>query len=837
MADDETLLDAFVAIRPDPNFMQAIDGMADEAIARLMQRMGSATIPAPRMAPLNPGGGGGAGGGGRGGGRNNALANEYTEARRAVQDLEIALRQLRTVNSEIGKGPLGEDLRLVGSDLERLRIELQRGAQDADPLGLRGVPQQIEAIEERLRQVGANVSIGRDLRAQFDDLKEQASRSVVEGRLRATVAQSQIRGLPDADIRQTIVAQTAAVRQQEEEIRRASAAFDGQVESINNLRVALGNLRLAQDALSETQANAAATGRSLNTLSNNAYQLGQAIEDAAVGFSLNGISGAFRGASNNINFLINDFLRLDSVRQKLGSNFADKLLVGSGVGAAVALLVLPPTLEWLETLNDIETKFEDISDLINRDFADLEFRVGLEGTERDFLRSIERAKELRDVIRQLGDIAEQSGDKSQDLQKLFAGVDEGETFSSTLNALREANDLLNTRRQQVERIRDAARFQIDNPAPRNVDPVESRAIAAGRVASAANLEAAISELKTLGPQIQSVVDLYDNLRVARENGIAGASDPQQLRATVKLFEDVKKSIEATFKDLDLADEEAAAKFTSTLNSVQDVIDELSKAAQEIESFSRQLTDGLTAAQRKIAEFTDTQEVIRRQIAGTANDQTLFTLEVSRSAQEFQSLIEKIRTARLELAPTDKLKGLVNQEADAAREALRIETETELLLRQKEVRDELIKATEKQNDRNRRSSLTNFEQYAQQLQKSVLSSDPIDRNTQEIERLNQELVTLDATIAELNANMRLGGSPSQALRQTPLGGFGNFNALGGTLEMMSLVRPENFQPPNEIADAVRFGIADAMKAAASDIVGAQKQTTEAVRQVDMTPRVK
>lgn len=836
MADDETLLDAFVAIRPDPNFMQAIDGMADEAIARLMQRMGSATIPAPRMAPLNPGGGGGAGGGGRGrgGGQGNALAEEYREARRAVQDLEIALRQFK---GEAGSANLDADLRRAANELEDLRIQLQRGAQDADPLGLDGVPQQIADIEERFQRLGANVDIARGFRDQFNELKERASRSIFEGRLRAQVAQSQIRGLPDADIRQTIVAQTAAVRQQEEEIRRASAAFDGQVESINNLRVALGNLRLAQDALSETQTNAAATGRSLNTLSNNAYQLGQAIEDAAVGFSLNGISGAFRGASNNINFLINDFLRLDSVRQKLGSNFADKLLVGSGVGAAVALLVLPPTLEWLETLNDIETKFEDISDLINRDFADLEFRVGLEGTERDFLRSIERAKELRDVIRQLGDIAEQSGDKSQDLQKLFAGVDKGETFSSTLNALREANDLLNTRRQQVERIRDAARFQIDNPAPRNVDPVESRAIAAGRVASAANLEVALSELKTLGPQIQSVVDLYDNLRVARENGIAGTSDPEQLRATVKLFEDVKKSIEATFKDLDLADEEAAAKFTSTLNSVQDVIDELSKAAQEIESFSRQLTDGLTAAQRKITEFTDTQEVIRRQIAGTANDQTLFTLEVSRSAQEFQSLIEKIRTARLELAPTDQLKGLVNQEADAAREALRIETETELLLRQKEVRDELIKATEKQNDQNRRSSLTNFEQYAQQLQKTVLSSDPIDRNTQEIERLNQELVTLDATIAELNANMRLGGSPSQALRQTPLGGFGNFNSLGGTLEMMSLVRPENFQPPNEvIAEAVRVN-ADALKAAANEIVGAQKQTTEAVRQVDITPRVK
>jgi len=829
MADDETLLDAFVAIRPDPNFMQAIDGMADDAINRLIQRMGSATIPAPRItppnipAPPNPPGSGGGGGGGNGGGgrRNNQLADQYTEARRSVQDLEIALRQLKSVNSEIGKGALSEDLRLLGSDLERLRIELQRGAQDADPLGLRGIPDQIDAIEERLRRVGANVSIARDLRSQFDELKDQASRAVVEGRLRAGVAQSQIRGLPDADIRQTIVAQTAAIRQQEDEVRRASAAFDGQADSVNNLRVALGNLRTAQDALAETQANAAETGRSFNTLSNNAYQLGQAIEDAAVGFSLNGFAGAVRGAANNVAFLLNDMSRLEAIQRAFGPRWAQQIPLIAGIGSAIAITVLPPLIEWLESLNDIESRFEDISDLVNREFADIQFRVGLQGGERDFLRSIERAKELRDVLRQLGDVAQQSGDKADDLQRLFSGLDNSDILSGTLNQLREVGSLFESRRKALQDIVDVTSQFPDSGAASGL---------LGTKETEERLKRDLEQLKDLGKQVETATRLYENLRIARENGIAGTSDPQQLRETVKQFQDLKASVEATFKDLDLADEEAAAKFTATLSSVQDVINELSKASQEIESFSRQLTEGLTAAQRKIAEFTDTQEVIRRQIAGTANDQTLFTLEVSRSAQEFQNLIEKIREARLELAPTDQLKGLVNQEADAAREALRIETETELLLRQKEVREKLLKAKEKENNENRRSTLTNFEQYAQQLQKSILSMEPIDRNTQEIERLTQEMATLDAAISELNANMRLGGSPSQALRMTPLGGAGNFNALGGALEMMAQVRPENFQPPNAVADAVRQGVADAMKAAASDIVGAQKQTTEAVKNV-------
>lgn len=825
MADDETLLDAFVAIRPDPNFMQAIDGMADEAIARLMQRMGSATIPAPRMAPLNPGGGGAGGGGGRS--APSQLAQDYLVLTRHVEDLNRALRQFK---GESGAANLSADVREAANDIEDLLVRLRRGARDADPLGLNGVQQQIGEIEQRFLSFGVNVDVARNLKDQFNELKEQASRAVFEGRLRAQVAQSQIRGLPDADIRQTIVAQTAAIRQQEDEVRRASVAFDGQTESINNLRVALGNLRIAQDALSETQANAAATGRSMNTLSNNAYQLGQAIEDAAVGFSLNGISGAFRGASNNINFLIKDLLTLDSVRKRFGPDFADKLIVGSGIGAAVALLVLPPLLEWLEALNDIESKFEDISDLLNRDFSDIQFRVGLQAGERDFLRSIEKARELRDILQQLGDVTDKANDQSEDLRKTFEGLNQGSTFVKTQEALQESNRLLEQQMEILERGRreaEAAAQGLGDPGFIDAPTIGGIAVGALQAERLAKDSQALSEI------IGKVNDLRENLRIARENGIGGISDPDQLRKTVELFNEVKGSTAEVAESLKLSKEETQEvqkTLESSLSAAQDIITALAKSAQEIESFQNQLTDGLTAAQRKIAEFTDTQEVLRRQIAGTANDQTLFTLEVTRSAQEFQSLIEKIRAARLELAPTDELRGLVNQEADAAREALRIETETELLLRQKEVRDQLIKATEKQNNENRRSSLTNFEQYAQQLQKSVLSSDPMDRNTDEIKRLNQELVTLDATIAELNANMRLGGSPSQALRQTPLGGFGNFNALGGALEMMSLVRPENFQAPNAVAEAVRIGVADAMKGAATDIVGAQKQTTEAVKQV-------
>jgi hypothetical protein len=567
----------------------------------------------------------------------------------------------------------------------------------------------------------------------------------------------------------------------------------------------------------------------MNTLTNNAYQLGQAFEDAAVGYSLNGLTGAFRGASNNINFLINDIVRLESVQDRLGKGLAAKVTVGAAVATAITTLVLPSLIEWLQSLNDIEVKFEDISDQIKQGFDDVKFNVEIQSGERDFLRSIERAKELRDILQKLGEVAEGSSDKAEDLQRLFSGLDENDTLSVTLNQLRVANELLDERKVLLEGQRDRNKAAAESGIPLTPESQDAQMFAK------AQFEVAIKQLESLGPQLELVKNLYDQLRIAREKGLSGTSDSEQLSRTVKLFQDVKKSVEGTFSELDPSDKEASKKFKETILAFQSVIGELSKASEEIDSFEKKLNEGLTLSQKKIKEFSETQEVIRQTIAGTSNEQSIFTREVQRSAQEFQTLIEKIREANLALAPTEELRGLVNREADTAREALRIETETELLLRQKDVRDEIEKISDKKDKASGKASLTNFEQFAQTLQKNVLSLDPIDRNTQQLEKLNQELVTLDSAISELNANMRLGGSPSQALSATPLGGFGNFNSLGFALESMSQIRPENFNTKgmpdataNAIAGALNIAVREAMREFVAPVVGAQGQTTEAVK---------
>ncbi len=84
----------------------------------------------------------------------------------------------------------------------------------------------------------------------------------------------------------------------------------------------------------------------------------------------------------------------------------------AGIGSAVAITVIPALVEWLESLNDIETKFEDISDIISQDLANVKFDVGLESNEREFLRTIQQAKELKEVLEALGEVRQKSADQA-----------------------------------------------------------------------------------------------------------------------------------------------------------------------------------------------------------------------------------------------------------------------------------------------------------------------------------------------------------------------------------------------------------------------------------------
>ena len=123
---------------------------------------------------------------------------------------------------------------------------------------------------------------------------------------------------------------------------------------------------------------------------------------------------------------------------KLAVSYARQIPLIAAIGSAIGITVLPLLVEWLESLNDIEVGFEDISGRIQRDFSNLKLKVELEADERNFLRTIDRARELQEVFAQLGQTAEDAQDKKIDFTKLFS---DPKDIKNQIDSIRQLDEL------------------------------------------------------------------------------------------------------------------------------------------------------------------------------------------------------------------------------------------------------------------------------------------------------------------------------------------------------------------------------------------------------------
>ena len=968
MADgDESLLDVFVNIVPDPGFQAIIRKSAQDAIDEYARIFASATLPAPRIAPPNVtgggggGGGGGTGGGGGGGGGNpaNQAANDLrNQLRQAIlefqrdkaflevdvriandKDLQLRLKNLtsavageagifrttddeneqaaaiqrivdlRTQELDILRQNTAEQLRAAGlttSAFDRSEgFRENRDAVESSLLGVKGVGKRINASGDSdiIRQFrvlneqidSAKLKLSQGLRAenlvdvtdargqierltdqvdalrikaeakivvdlqvkadeaaikqQFDEASAYAKDEISRSRIQNKLESSLLRGLPSAELRREIAGMNAQLEEAIYNVNRLSQGFDGSKESVERLSLATDTFKEVNTNLSEVRNRAAQSTQSMNTLTNNAYQLGQAFEDAAVGYSLNGLAGAFRGASNNINFLINDVLRLEAIQERLGKGLAAKVTVGAAVATAVTTLVLPSLLEWLESLNDIEAKFEDISDVIRQDFADVNFDVGLEGSEREFFRTIQQAKELKEVLESLGEVSQKSKDQADDLQKVFQGLDKTDSLTDALAQIATFEKILDA---EVERKSTVTvivpQSQRKNPLS-GVPETETRPLRDGE-------DPAFDKLKK---QLEEIRSLNENLRKSVADGYFGNSDVEQLKKTEEAFRKVKESASSVLNEADLVDDKAADKFDATIGALQETIDKVGESRRQIESLNKQISDGFTNSQAKFDEFLVKQKLIREVIAGTKNEQELFVFEARKSVVEYDNLIEKVRAAKVEIAkgkdgianqPFEiELVRLANIEAKRAREALRMESETVLLQKKKEIEEEIEKIQDRKDKK--KSISSTLDKYPEMLQRNVLSTGAEDDNTEQLKRLNSELKTIEEAIRELNQTMSAdrGGIIEKINQWLDMVKFGTqissspyAKAAGTAVDLFqgffNARKPEDFRDglsdvlksKETFADAIRIGVEQGMKEAVRFITGAQFETTDAVKKM-------
>ena len=863
MADgDESLLDVFVNIKPDPGFQAIIQKSAQDAIVEYARIFSTASIPSPRIGPPNVsgggsggGGGGSSGGGGTGGG---GLAQEYRDAARALEDLQRNLRTVSRESSLSGIVQFDDEVKRLQDQLSDLILNVRRQTQDRDLLGIGESVQRLEPLRQEIQRLFQDVQSRAPLKEQFDFAVAGGREQISTGRITNKLEASLVQGLSSGEMRQNIAKLRAELEQAEFQVRSLSLSFDGTQDSVNSVVSSVSRLSEAQENLRLMYQEAQVASVSMNTLSNNAYQLGQAFEDFAVGFSLNGIAGGIRGAANNVAFLLNslsqskvftDALTKQFIAMKgnvpakeaaiMAEKFSTALPLVAGIGSALAIIVLPKLVEWLETLNDIETKTRDISDELKRSFQETDFEINLRGTERSLQKTITDAGSVRDILEQIRTLSGDADQKRGQIGSIFGGFEDSGGLQKVRDSLREASGLVTDQIDLLIRRRNAGGAEALFTDTLNE--------LMGPFGADTSLEA-LSSLKKIQSEVGTV---SQSIEVARQNTQAGIFDSEQIAAAEKGLLGLKTTVGEFAASADSANEKFGEEFASNISTLQSRFAEVRDIAKEIDSIvGNQLTIAVQGAVDKTNQLADRQQLIRNIVKGTADEQAEFLMDVREASSEYSKLISDV--AEFYSSRGKDPSNLVNQLQ--AQEIFRSEnevlTDQESLIESiRNAEEKLASLRNKESNKSKRSQNTNFEAYVKGLQENALSLSPVEKNTQAIDDLSDEVSRLNFRLAQRQATLdNLGTQFSDS------GGFADrqraiefarpfdtnqalmnmFDKTGlgfGVMTASDQARDKAFVV-NDVADAVNKGVREAMQGFVAPVVGEQRQTTDAVRKLNV-----
>ena len=873
MADgDESLLDVFVNIKPDPGFMAAISASADAAINEYTRVFSAASIPSPRIGPPNVGGGGGGGGGGSSGGGGTGggggLAQEYRDASRALQDLQGNLRTVNREASRSGIVQFDDEVRRLQDQLSDLILNVRRQTQDRDLLGIQASMQYVEPLRQEILRVFQDVSNQRPLKEQFDFAVAGGKDQISEGRRVNKLEANLVQGLSSGEMRQNIAKLRAELEQAELQVRSLSLSFDGTQDSVNRVVSSVSRLSEAQENLRLMYQEAQVASVSMNTLSNNAYQLGQAFEDFAVGFSLNGIAGGIRGAANNVAFLLNSLSQSKVFTEaltkqfiamkgnipaaeaaKMAEKFSTALPLVAGIGSALAIVVLPRVIEWLESLNDIEVQFRDIANELKDSFEDTDLAIKF-GVDNDSLRrSLDSATSVKDILEEIRDINFDSGSKRKQLLEIFSGLNEFDDNNSPLGKIKE----------QLNEIDSAVKTDM-----KDLQDFMSDVIARPGINLASNVfdlfgvetwETSLNKLKEFKVEIFSVQRAIESTVDA---GNAGIINPELLVRAQRQLAQFSEFTKNNINRVDVSGD--PEKFAEAITKAVDAFAARLKQAEEISKgltndLGEKLSIAIQEAIKKTDELADSQLLLRRAVNGTVGSQSEFLLEVRETSAAYAKLIAEVARAYQEQGrdPSGLVKQLQAQELFASENTV-LSKQKDTIEKIREAEEKLASIRDKNNEKqkSRKSQITDVESFAKNLQTNVLSIDPIDKNTKAIDELNKTLSELNFDLAQQQAtseNMKTQFSDPSGFADRQRGiAFARpfdtnqalmnmFDKTGigfGVMTASDQARNGAFVV-NDLAEAVNKGVREAMQGFVAPVVGAQGQTTEAVKKLNVGAR--
>jgi len=790
------------------------------------------------VGPTNPLGGGRQGGGGNppanppganppGGPNPPGLGSQFRDVRREVEDLEESLRQLNLVKAEIKTDATKKDLQLINTELRKINVILDRGSENADPFALQEALDRLPGLEQRLQRLNVDLSASRYFRKEFDQVSATAKSGIAAETLKSNTTQSQLRGI-SGDDRTNIITMTYAIKQQQQEVMRLSQMFDGTADSVHNLRRAYEDLQVKQSALNETQETLLQSGnRSFNTLSNNAYQAGQAIEDFAVGYSLNGLAGGIRGAANNVAFLLNDMSRLASVQKALPAGWAQQLPLIAGIGSALAIVVLPKLVEWLESLNDIEGKFIDISEELKTSFEDIEFNVKFNTDNAAFERALKSSSSVLDILKQIDDLNFDSEQKKNAIKNLFDGINQATPFEDSgmsqilgmteqFNAAIDAQDkAVQDRLKKRLRIRDAD-FPVLEPVQKWADRFD-RALG---FESAEGQNSIMTELK------QTLFTMQREINSASEAAIGGQGTSDMFVRAQKSIAEFRKSLGTNIGELDLADDKALESFNKTFAVLEDALKKSEEIAREQENIiNNSFEIAFDAAARKVTELQDQLDLSRAVAINVNVDFDLDLLALDAQINEGRRILTESINAIKKAVPQ-------TPERDAGIKTLEEEFKVRSLLSVEQLQSTNLKEREKLEERilelkekqRQSAKFTTLEEFAKNLQINALSGNDeearrkkrLEDAQREREQNLEDFRRIQEARGAINDGQGFGDAATRP--RVPQGSAGTgFQPFFGdimrqfTESAMNFQQPDNQQlKPEDIKQAVSDGVREGMK---------------------------
>ena len=781
--------------------------------------------------------------------------NLYRGVAEGARDASIAAGRLSISLKEIGDIGLRDDivqLRRDFQDFERELTRLQSKGEFNFVVQSSGLTELLNRLETLTARSGSARSNKENIVSENENLRA----SIRQDEIKAQALNEKYISRTTAIERSGIVNQREELAKNQAKIQEVNKQRDNSIQKEEELNRLLRERQALLGGLNKSlQSLADRTNASFNRLQNTAFQAGQAFEDFAVGFQLNGFAGGIRGAANNISFIAQDLASVYVDSEKISQKWKLIAGLGTGIGAALAVTILPLVVEWLENLNDIEVELADISKRMKEVARESELVAEFNQNTRETIDQIAESDSLESLLETMRDLRLESEKLSNSVVDTLRSLSDQRALE---DFRRGFSNVLDGVKQQIADLMNPTELDVNaNDFINPIGLLDEAFFAAQRALRAKQVA---EELANSNELIDNYLELNRQIDAAFAGARRGVFDSAQLKDIEDRFGELADQVDAFAKSADVANQEFAKTARENIAPLQKLFEGLRESAREYENLiTQRLIAATEAAIQKSEQLERRQKLIRREINGEIDAGAQQAIEIDEMSQKYQEMIDATlefykRSGAVRADQIDQLRAALQQQAN-------LELGNAALKEEKDLVDKIRAAEEKldgiRNKRgSRQSQVVRPEEFLQQIQTAVLSIEPVDKNTDALEKATKEIADLNFQLQRMN-RLQAVAAEEAVIRERAAGGpllpkdAQRFRELQDIRRQVPLIArpaediPGPFNPLRELPiraalrDEVRLGVQDALQQGLRDLAPNLFKSIdgvgEAVRKKDLGAR--